>query len=388
METFYYEQPVAIDFGIGKLETLPTIIEQLGFSKGLLISTPSMVKNGTAEKLIALCDGKLEGIFSDIQPNPTLTNTDNCAEVLREGGYDFAVALGGGSILDCAKVACFVAKKDQPTSVYFYKEMLVDEPGIPLIAIPTTSGTASEITSASVLTDTEKGVKAPMNYKYFYPAYALVDPALTFSCPPHVTAASGIDVLAHSLEAFYGKKHQPYTDMAAEKAAKLVFENLLTAYKEPENVQARVNMSLASVTAGMAFNLTQTAAAHACSYPLTQDFGIPHGEACAFTLAAFWRLNSSCGEPEVRERLEAFSQRCGFENAVALADFIDEMKSEMGLCMTLEDVGVTSNELLDQLVASSFAPNMQNNPVEITPESLKVFYKELAEVDVAEVELL
>ena len=377
MEGFYYEQPVPIDFGIGKLKKLPEIIEQFQFEKGLLISTPSMVKNGIAAQILEASNGKLKEIFSDIQPNPTLKNTDDCADILRSKQYDFAVAIGGGSILDCAKVACFIAKTDDPTSVYFYKEKLVDKPGVPLIAIPTTSGTASEITSASVLTDSEKGVKAPLNYKYFYPVYALVDPELTYSCPPHVTAASGIDVLAHSLEAFYGKKHQPYTDMAAEKAAKLVFENLLTAYKEPDNIEARTNMSLASVTAGLAFNLTQTAAAHACSYPLTQDFGITHGEACAFTLAAFWRLNSQSDDVYVRNRLQQFSKRCGFENANALADFIDYMKQEMGLRMTLDDAGIISEQLLDELVANSFAPNMQNNPIEMTPGSLKVFYQSL-----------
>lgn len=384
MEQFFYEQPVVIDFGIGKLTKLPEIIKQFDYKKGLLISTPSMVKNGTANKLLELCDGKLVGIFSDIQPNPTLKNTDDCASVLRNHDYDFAVAIGGGSILDCAKVACFIATTTDATSLYFYKEKLVDQPGIPLIAIPTTSGTASEITSASVLTDTEKGVKAPMNYKYFYPKYALVDPELTLSCPPTVTAASGIDVLAHSLEAFYGKKHQPYTDMAAEKAAKLVFENLLTVYKEPYNVEARVNMSLASVTAGLAFNLTQTAAAHACSYPLTQDFGITHGEACAFTLAAFWRLNSRSDDEYVRNRLQQFSENCGFKDANALADFIDYMKQEMGLCMVLEDVGVTSEELLDELVSNSFAPNMQNNPVDITPSLLKEFYQSLVPASVTD----
>lgn len=377
MTSFYYEQPVPIDFGMGKINKLPEIIEQFGYKKGILISTPSMVKNGTAEKLLKSCKGKLIDVFSNIQPNPTLKNTDDCAEILRSNECDFAVAIGGGSVLDCAKVACFIAKTNDATSVYFYKEKSVDQPGIPLIAIPTTSGTASEITTAAVLTDTDKGIKAPMNDKYFYPKYALIDPELTFSCPPSVTATSGIDVLAHSLEAFYGKKHQPYTDMACEKAAKLVFENLLTAYKEPENVEARVNMSLASVTAGMAFNLTQTAASHACSYPLTQDFGIPHGEACALTLAAFWRLNSERGDDYVRERLHQFSKLCGFENANELADYIDYMKKEMGLRMTLEDAGITSEELLDRLVEKSFAPNMQNNPVEITPELLKEFYQSL-----------
>lgn len=377
MTSFYYEQPTPIDFGVGKINSLPEIIEQFGFNKGLLISTPSMVRNGTAQKIVDACKGTLIGIFSSIESNPTLKNTDDCANALRSSNCDFAVALGGGSVLDCAKVACFMAKNNEPASVYFYKEKPVDKSGIPMIAIPTTSGTASEITTVSVLTDTEKGIKAPISSKYFYPKYALVDPELTYSCPPSVTASSGIDVLAHSLEAFYGKKHQPYTDMAAEKAAKLVFENLLTAYKEPNNVEARINMSLASVTAGLAFNLTQTAAAHACSYPLTQDFGVPHGEACAVTLAAFWRFNSENGSSDVKERMHRFSQSCGFEDAEDLASFIDHMKKEMGLRMTLEDVGVTSEESLDQLVKNSFAPNMYNNPVEITEEVLKGIYQSL-----------
>lgn len=377
MQDFYYELPVPIEFGIGKINKIPEIIEKFQFKRGLLISTPSLVKNGTAEKMMKLSKGKIKEIFSDIQPNPTLQNTDNCANILREKAYDFAVALGGGSILDCAKVACYVATTDFLTKEFFYNKKPIQHPSIPLIAIPTTSGTASEITSVSVLTDPEKGIKRPLASSYFYPKYALIDPELTVSCPPSVTATSGIDVLAHALEAFYNKRHQPYTDMMAEKAAQLVFDHLLTAFHEPNNLEARSNMSFASVTAGLAFNLTQTAAAHACSYPLTQDYNIPHGEACAFTLAAFWRLNSQSDDEKVRERLQSFSQRLGFTNADDLANRINEMKKEMGFRMTLEDVGVTSEKQLDQLVKKSFAPNMLNNPVEMDPSSLKQLYESL-----------
>lgn len=376
MENFYYVQPVPIDFGVGKLDTLPTILKKFGFQNGLLISTPSIVANGIAQRIIDQSNGKLKEIFSAIQPNPTIDNTDACANLMREKNYEFAVAIGGGSILDCAKIACFIANTDGTTSDYFYKEKPITQKGIPLIAIPTTSGTASEITNVSVLTDTVKNIKAPLASEFLYPMYALVDPELTVSCPPHVTAASGIDVLAHSLEAYYGNKHQPYTDLAAEHAAKLVFKYLLVAYREPNNIEARAKMSEASVTAGMAFNLTQTAAAHACSYPLTQIFGIPHGEACAFTLAEFWRINSKSAL--AGERLEIFSKRLGFDNAQDLADEIDYIKKEMGLRMTLEEIGINSEELLDSLVANSFAPNMQNNPVTITPDYLKVIYRQLS----------
>ena len=162
--------------------------------------------------------------------------------------------------------------------------------------------------------------------------------------------------------------------MAAERAASLVFQYLLAAYHEPNNLEARAKMSEASVTAGMAFNLTQTAAAHACSYPLTQEFNVPHGEACAFTLPIFWKLNSKGPEAE---RLQALV-KLGFKDAEDLANRIDEMKKEMGMCLTLEDTGVHTTEDLELLVANSFAPNIKNNPVDITPDSLKAIYQSLS----------
>lgn len=375
MENFYYVQPVPIDFGVGKIKQLPAILDKLQVTKGLLISAPSMVRNGVAEQIKAESNGRIVDIFSNIQPNPTIKNTDDCANLLRKYDCEFAIALGGGSIIDCTKVACFVATTDHTTMDYFSKKEQITHAGIPMIAIPTTSGTASEITTVSVLTDSVNKRKSPIGSDYFYPIYALVDPELTLTCPPSVTASSGLDVLAHSLEAFYGKKHQPYTDLAAERAASLVFQYLLTAYHEPNNLEARAKMSEASVTAGMAFNLTQTAAAHACSYPLTQEFNVPHGEACAFTLPAFWKLNSKGSEAE---RLQAFSKRLGFKDAEDLANRIDEMKKEMGMCLTLEDAGVHTAEDLELLVANSFAPNMNNNPVDITPDSLKAIYQSLS----------
>jgi|HigsolmetaAR204D_1030405.scaffolds.fasta_scaffold01418_3 alcohol dehydrogenase len=375
MEKFFYKQPVPIDFGPGKINLLPQIIKRLNRKRGILISAPSMVRNGTAQKIMDQAEGRIVTIFSDIQTNPTVYNTDACARIIREYKCDFAVALGGGSILDCAKVACFVAETPYSSADFLSRERSVTKPGIPLIAVPTTAGTASEVTSVSVLTDTERNVKAPLSSDYFYPAYALIDPELTVTCPPDVTASSGLDVLAHSLEAYYGKKHQPFTDMAAERAASIVFKYLLTAYHEPENMEARAKMSEASVTAGLAFNMTQTAAAHACSYPLTQEFHIPHGEACAFTLPSFWKINSRLGFES--ERLQAFSRRLGFKDSEDLADRIDEMKKEMGLRMTLEEIGVLTEGDLDKLVSHSFFPNMMNNPVLMTKESLKEMYNAL-----------
>ncbi|MCO7174918.1 iron-containing alcohol dehydrogenase family protein [Sporolactobacillus kofuensis] len=375
MENFFYNNPVPIDFGFGKLSRLPELLKQLNLKRGLLISAPSMVRAGVAKRIVEQSEGRLIGVFSDIQPNPTVLNTDQCAAILRDNHCAFAIALGGGSVMDCAKAACFVAGTPYSAAEFLSGNQQIDHAGIPLIAVPTTSGTASEVTTASVLTDTERGVKALLASRYLYPIYALVDPELTLSCPAQVTAASGLDVLAHALEAYYGKKHQPLTDLAAERAASLVFHYLPQAYQEPGDKEARSKMGEASVTAGLAFNLTQTAAAHACSYPLTQDYGITHGEACAFTLPSFWRMNSSEGAEA--GRLQAFSKRLGFRDAADLADRIDEMKKMMQLRMTLEDAGI-SREGLDELVSKSFAPNMQNNPVEITKERLKMIYEHLS----------
>lgn len=375
MENFFYKEPVPINFGAGKLKLLPQIIQQMNLKKGILISAPSMVRQGIADEIVKQSEGRIVAIFSDIQANPTVDNTDACVQVIRANQCDFAVAIGGGSIMDCAKAACFVAKTEHCTADFFSKKEPLIGQGIPLIAIPTTSGTASEVTSVSVLTDTDNGIKAPLSGDCLYPQYALIDPELTVTCPPSVTASSGLDVLAHSLEAFYGKKHQPITDLAAERAASLVFRYLLKAYQEPDQLEARAKMSEASVTAGLAFNLTQTAGAHACSYPLTQDYHIPHGEACAFTLPSFWRINSHSG-PEA-ERLQAFSRRLGFHDADALADRIDEMKIKMGLRTTLAEAGIQTEADLNSLVSKSFAPNMFNNPVTMTEASLTILYKQL-----------
>ena len=369
MTIFHFTQRVPITFGVDALKQLPQLIEQLGGTRGLLISSRSIEKAGVAEEIIANSGGKLLGVFSDIQPNPTVVNCDDCVQLLRNNECDFVVAIGGGSVLDCAKFARFVATVEGTTADYLHGHLAITTKGLPLIAIPTTSGSASEVSGVSVLTDETENVKKAIGHPLLYPELALVDPKLTVSCPATVTAISGIDVLAHALESFYNVNHQPFTDLFAEHAARLVFKYLLIAFNEPTNLEARTAMAEASVAAGLAFNITGTAAAHACSYPLTQIYGVPHGEACAMTLAAFWRLNAT-----VDPRLESLSQRLGFKNALEMASKIDELKRDLGLRMTLADAGITEEEQLKLLIDESFAPNIAFNPVKMTPENLRKLY--------------
>ncbi|OCS84630.1 alcohol dehydrogenase [Caryophanon tenue] len=374
--SFLFHQQVPIDFGAGHLDKLPELIAQFGYTKGLLITTNSAIQNGTVARIIDTSNGVITQSISGIQPNPTVENTQHCIDALRADTYDFVVALGGGSVLDCAKVAAVLAPTNASAQQFFDGDYAITAPGVPLIAVPTTAGTASEITRVSVLSDPNSGKKAPFNHPYLYPVYALIDPLLTISCTEHVTATSGIDVLAHSLEALYSKNHQPFTDLFAKHAASIVFTYLETAYHEPNHLEARTKMAEASVAAGLAFNLTQTAAAHACSYPLTEQFDVPHGEACAFTLGKFWLLTAQ--SEEAGERIEAISRDLGFRDAAHLAERLEQLKDALQLRSTWHEIGVTTDEQIQEIVVTSFAPNMANMPVTITPESLFAFYKSIA----------
>ena len=372
MSIFHYNQRVPVTFGIDAIQQLPTLIEQLGGTRGLIVCSTSVARSGIADKILANTPDKFVGIFTGIKPNPTVENCDDCVYMLRERECDFVIAIGGGSVLDCAKFARFIATVEGATAEYLHGTRPITTKGMPLIAIPTTSGSASEVSGVSVLTDEAANVKKAIGHPLLYPDIALVDPVLTVSCPANVTAISGIDVLAHALESFYNINHQPFTDLFAEHAARLVFENLRTAYNEPNNIEARAAMAEASVAAGQAFNITGTAAAHACSYPLTQIFSVPHGEACAMTLAAFWRLNAI-----VDPRLDAFSKRIGFADANALADEIDNLKHDLGLRQTLADAGITTDEQLQLLIDDSFAPNIAFNPVAMDADNLRTLYLSL-----------
>lgn len=369
---FNYHQPVPLLFGSQTLQYLPEIIKKIGGTKGLLVCTPSLVKNGTADTIIDHCNDIFVETFSAIQPNPTVNNTNELIKKIHENACDFVVAVGGGSIMDCAKLACVVANHGEDATDYLHKRKAFKRRGVPIITIPTTSGSASEVSAASVVTDEAADMKMAIQHPYLFADYSIVDPRLTLSCPPHVTAVSGIDVLAHAFEAFYNVNHQPFTDQFAKHAIRLALVYLEKAVAKPDNLEAREKMAEASVAAGYAFSQTGTAAAHACSYPLTQVFGVPHGEACALTLAEFIRINAT-----VDPRLDELAVELGYQNAGALADRLDEIKQTIGLRMTLKEAGVETDEQLAVLVAGSFAPNIANNPYKLNEDNLAAFYKKL-----------
>lgn len=366
-----YIQPVEILFGMGRSSEIGAAAQKLGCKKGLLVSDPFFVQSGLTKKLMEQSGGYLAGVFSEVSPNPDVTEVDACAEVLRMGDYDFVVALGGGSAMDCAKAASMLCLTGDSIRRYHGTGEAVPPDHLPLIALPTTAGTGSEVTCVSVLTDHANGKKSPIVSDAFYPRIALIDPALTCSMPPHVTAGTGIDVLSHALEGYWSRGHQPVCDACALHAARLVLQYLPIAYREPDNLEAREKMCEASVIAGLAFTLPKTTASHACSFPLTNLHHIPHGEACGLTLDWFLRINAA---HETDGRIRQLCQALGFADAEALADHIHALKAELGLRNNLSDLQL-SDAQIDELVRISRHPNLYNNPVEITDEMLYEMYR-------------
>jgi len=359
-KTWTYTQPVEILFQSGIAGKIDDLLNQRGFTKGILVCDEFFLSAW------GKISPKLTTTYSDIQPNPTIENAQNCTNAIIASDAEFVLAVGGGSAIDCAKIAAALAKSKQNAAKVFAGEESLAGLSLPLIVIPTTAGTGSEVTPVSVLMDAEEGKKSSIVHPCLFPKLTIIDPELCVSMPPDLTAITGLDALAHAIEAFWSINHQPICDALALEASRKVFEYLPTAYKDGNNLKARAEMCEASVMAGMAFAIPRTAGSHACSYAFTTGYDVPHGEACALTLAAFTRINCEAEEG----RLHNFAKQLGFKDAYAMADRIDELKKMTGMRMTLKEIGVTEKDI-PMLVEASKHPNLLFNPVEMDDKRLK-----------------
>ncbi|OZG69662.1 iron-containing alcohol dehydrogenase family protein [Bifidobacterium eulemuris] len=370
-----YEQPVTIRFGCGRVTEIADVAESHGWENGLIVSSEHFVRDGTTDRLIEASNGRLTAAFSDFSPNPDVAEVDDCAAVIRARGHGFVVAMGGGSAMDLAKAAASIALTDDSIADYHGtgKAMPVDH--LPLIAVPTTAGTGSEVTCVAVLTNRKLGRKAPIVSSGFFPSVAIVDPELTVSVPPKVTASCGMDVLSQAIEGYWSKGHQPICDACAVHAAGLVFDYLPRAVADGSDLQAREKMCEASLIAGLAFTLPKTTSSHACSFPLTNIHGIPHGEACGLTLDWFVRVNKNAQSG----RVQHFARTLGFADADAMADAIHDLKTRIGMRTGLADLHLNDGQIAD-LVRISRHPNLYNNPVDVTDGMLEDMYRHLAAI--------
>lgn len=371
-----FNLPVKLIFGNGKRKEIEKYIDEIRGKNGVLVCGKSFTKNGVADEFVNLSGGKIKKIFSDIRPNPTTDNVDECVKLMREIDADFAIALGGGSPMDCCKAACAIAKGDDKIRSYHSEGKAINSnEAIPMIAVTTTSGTASEVTNISVLTDVEKNLKNPMNDPAMYPKIAIIDPELTLTVPPQVTASTGLDVLAHAVESYWATIHQPVCSACSIYAARLVFAWLEKAYNNPDDLEAREKMAEASIVAGVAFSHPRTTGSHACSFPLTNIYGVPHGEACAFTLDYFLKFNAKYADTD--GRITALAKDCGFETPNDMADEITAMKKRMGMRCTLKEIGCETDDQIEELTKKSMSMLMTRNPITLTEDNIRDMYYEL-----------
>lgn len=371
-----FNLPVKLVFGNGKRKDIKKYIDEIGGKKGVLVCSKSFAGNGTADEFVKMSGGLIKGVFSDVRPNPTTYNVDSCVKLMRDIGADFAIALGGGSPMDCCKAASAIAKGDDVIRSYHTggKAINPDE-SIPMIAVTTTSGTASEITNISVLTDVELNLKNPMNDAAMYPKIAVIDPELTLSVPPQITASTGLDVLAHAVESYWSTLNQPICTACSIYSARLVFDWLEKAYNNPDDLEAREKMAEASIVAGAAFSHPRTTGSHACSFPLTNIYGMPHGEACAFTLDYFIKFNADHADSD--GRITALARDCGFSTPYEMADEIMAMKKRMGMRTKLSEMNCTTDEQIRELTEKSMSMLMTRNPIALTEHDIYEMYQKL-----------
>jgi alcohol dehydrogenase class IV len=292
-----FNVPATIVVGAGASGELAPQVRRLGVRRVLVVTDAWMVATGLAGRLVAAlaADGVAGFVFDGVQPDPTDLNVQAGLAVYQENGCEAVVALGGGSPIDAAKAIAVLAGNPGPLSRYqgYHR---VERAGAPLIAIPTTAGTGSEVTKVAVITDTARDVKMMMLDRFFLPTVALVDFELTLSMPPSLTAHVGVDTLTHGIEAYVSRRATALTDPLALQCIALVARHLETAWREPGHREAREGMMLAATLGGMAFANSSVALVHGMSRPVGAVFHVPHGLSNAMLLPVVTRF-SLAGAP-------------------------------------------------------------------------------------------
>lgn len=273
-----FNVPSTIITGGGASNEAGIQAKKFNAKKVLLVTDTFMVDSGLAGRITdVIKKEKIDvTLFSGVRPDPTDSDVIKGLDVFRKNNCDIIVGLGGGSPMDCAKMISVMTANDPPIRQYAGLHN-VPAKGAPVIAIPTTAGTGAEVTKVAVIGDTERDVKMMMLDVSILPNCALVDYELTMSCPPPLTANVGVDTLVHAVEGYVSIKANPMTDPIALSAIKLVSENLLSAFNEPENAEAREGMMTASLQAGMTFANSSVCLVHGMSRPLGAIYHVPHG---------------------------------------------------------------------------------------------------------------
>ena len=303
----------------------------------------------------------------NVAADPTSISTQAVIDFVKSERPDWIIAIGGGSVLDTAKAGALLANNHGDVLAHLRGELPIKSPGIPLIAVPTTGGSGSEVTPYASITDVQKMRKNSLAHDYLYPKYAVLDPSLSLTLTRRQTAVSGMDALSHAIEGYWSNQSTSVTDSHALAAIRLMLTMLPEAYRHGEDIQARHMILEGSLLAGLTISNAKTTAVHAVSYPMTVFFHIPHGLACSLVLPSFIRFNAGSMEGNKEQRLLT---SLNFTSMNQLAEAVEDLQQELDLPVRLRDLGLRITDIAT-IVDNGFRPDrMSNNPRKITASEL------------------
>ena len=371
--TANWSYPTAIRFGAGRISEIADACAAAGISRPLLITDCNLADMDITTRTLDLLDaaGLGRAIFSDVDPNPNEKNADAGVRAFTEGGHDGVVAFGGGSGLDLGKLVAFWAGQTRP--LWDFEDIgdwwtRADASAIaPIVAVPTTAGTGSEVGRASVITNSETEEKKIIFHPKFLPTVVICDPELTVGMPKFITAGTGLDAFAHCVEAFSSPHYHPMSQGMALEGMRLVKNYLPRAYDNGSDIEARAHMMSAAAMGATAFQ-KGLGAIHALSHPIGAIYHTHHGTTNAVCMPAVLQFNKSA----IAHRFDMAAGYLGISGGFdGFCAYVDDLNARMGIPKTLTDLGVRSLEV-DRVVKGALNdPSTGGNPVEMTAENTR-----------------
>ncbi len=372
-----WSYPTAIKFGAGRISELPGACADAGITRPLLVTDKGLAPLPITQSTLDILDaaGLGRGLFADVDPNPNEKNLEAGVKAYLEGGHDGVIAFGGGSGLDLGKMVAFMAGQTRP--VWDFEDVgdwwtRADADAIaPIIAVPTTAGTGSEVGRASVITNSVTHVKKIIFHPKVLPTVVICDPELTVGMPKFITAGTGLDAFAHCVEAFSSPHYHPMSQGIALEGMRLVKEYLPRAYADGTDIEARANMMSAAAMGATAFQ-KGLGAIHALSHPVGAVYNTHHGTTNAVCMPAVLELNA----PEIAARFDTAAAYLGIDGGFdGFRAFVQAFNDSLGIPRKLSDMGVGADRVGELTAMALEDPSCGGNPVTLTAENVSALFR-------------